>query len=69
MILKEFECKKCKHSFTRLYKDKKEAKEMKEKCIKCGGEVKVTEEVDLSKTKGDCGGCSGGGCSGGGCGK
>ena len=68
MIIKEFECKKCKHSFTRLYKDKKEAKELKEKCKNCGGEVKVTEEIDLSKIKSNCEKCSGG-CGSGSCGK
>jgi len=59
MILKEFECKKCGYSFTRLYKDKKEAKELKEKCKKCDGEVKVTEEIDLSKDAPQCNSCSG----------
>ena len=59
MILIEFECKKCGYSFTRLYKDKKEAKEMKEKCKKCEGEVKVVEEIDLSKNNPSCDSCSG----------
>lgn len=67
MILKEFECEKCGYSFTRLYKDKKEAEELKEKCKKCEGRVKIIEEIDLSKNKPDCSGCSGGGCSAGGC--
>lgn len=67
MILKEFECKKCGYSFTRLYKNKKEAKELKEECKKCGGEVKVMEEIDLGKNTKSCSSCSG--CGGGRCNK
>ena len=58
MQIIEFECKKCKHTFTRLFKDKKEAKAMKEKCIKCGGETKKTTEIDLTKMGGGCDNCS-----------
>jgi len=67
MHIVEFECedKKCKNSFTRLYKDKKEAKDLKEKCLKCGGKVKKLQEIDLGKSQKGCGSCTG--CSGGSC--
>jgi len=56
MQITEFECKKCKYSFTRLYKDKKEAKATKEKCAKCGGRVVKLQEIDLGKPT--CSSCS-----------
>uniref|UniRef100_A0A7C4R838 Zinc ribbon domain-containing protein n=1 Tax=candidate division CPR3 bacterium TaxID=2268181 RepID=A0A7C4R838_UNCC3 len=59
MQITEFECKKCKYSFTRLYKDKKEAKALKEKCIKCGGEVKKLQEIELGQSNGGCSSCEG----------
>lgn len=61
MLLVELQCKdkKCGYSFTRLYKDKEEQKEIKEKCSKCGGEVKIVQEIDLKKEKSGCEGCSG----------
>ncbi len=66
MHLIEFECedKKCKNSFTRLYKDKKESQKLKEKCLKCGGKVKKLQKINLGEPKGDCNSCSGcgGGC-------
>jgi len=55
MQIIEFECKKCKTSFTRLYKDKKEAGKMKEKCPKCGGEVKKLQKIDLGEP--NCSSC------------
>lgn len=59
MQITEFECKKCKHSFTRLYKDKKEAKKLKEKCIRCGGEVKKLQEIKLGGPSKGCFSCAG----------
>lgn len=64
MRIIELECKKCKYSFTRLVKEKEELKN--EKCGKCGGEVKITNDISLGKSGSDCttcGGCGGGGCS------
>lgn len=61
MLLVEFECKnkKCKHAFTRLFKDKKEREKLKEKCKKCNGEdLKEVASFDLSKNTS----CGGGGC-------
>jgi len=59
MHIVEFECKKCKYSFTRLYKDKKEEKAMKEKCAKCGGEVKKLQVIELGTSEGGCSSCGG----------
>lgn len=69
MYIVEFECenKKCKSSFTRLYKDEAELKSLKEKCPKCGGKVKKLQEINLGETQGECSSCAG--CGGGGCGE
>jgi len=69
MHIVEFKCenKKCKSSFTRLYKDKLELKKLKEKCAKCGGKVKKLQEINLGNTGGGCSSCAG--CNKGGCNK
>lgn len=63
MRIIELECKKCKYTFTRLVKEKKEIEN--EKCGKCGGEVKIINDISLGKSEGGCSSCSG--CGGGGC--
>jgi hypothetical protein len=58
MIITEYECKKCKHAFTRLFKDVGEKESLKEKCINCGNkEIKELQSVDLPEGKPDCNTC------------
>lgn len=66
MYITEYECKKCKYTFTRLFKDKKEKESLKEKCNKCGHkELKEIRSVDLPEGELDCNVCP----KRGGCGK
>jgi len=57
MRITELECKKCRYSFTRLVKEKKELEN--EKCGKCGGKVKITNDIFLGKSAGRCSSCGG----------
>jgi DNA-directed RNA polymerase subunit RPC12/RpoP len=58
MIVIEYECKKCKHTFTRIFKDEQDKKLLIDECVQCGNrELKEIQTIDLPEGELDCGTC------------